>query len=348
MPYYYCSLPNDKTPGRVPFVITDDAVVRDTFIHKWDVPGRGVYWCPNPLKPGATTRSLENLACVEAMFADIDFRDVEASPEEVDAKLGHLPLEVSFVNNSGRGRHPYWVLKEPIDTDDVEAFEHVRQLQKNLAAALSADPAPAHPAALMRYPGTHNSKCEPPVQVSALWGSNAPVDISELEALLDLLPSEGMFIRKANGHAGADGQGYTADLPGPIDIEARLENMRFEGEGDRCIHATQVSVTAALLNHGVSWDEATREVLEATERAVAGDVRTANWNWQTEEHEIRRMCADWITKHPELSSTINDDDMRRSSSAARRGRDPLHSVFATVGALVRHAEAWPYRGPQWG
>ena len=36
-----------------------------------------------------------------------------------------------------------------------------------------------------------------PVQVTVLWGSSAPMDITEIEALVDLLPEEGIFPRKA-------------------------------------------------------------------------------------------------------------------------------------------------------
>jgi hypothetical protein len=40
-----------------------------------------------------------------------------------------------------------------------------------------------------------------------------------------------------------------------IDVESRLAAMRYQGAGDAGIHATQVSVTAALFNRGQVIDD---------------------------------------------------------------------------------------------
>src|SRR6478672_4849054 len=148
MPYYYCSLPNDKNSGeRMVQIITDDTAARDAFVQRYDVPGRAVYWCPNPLKRGATHRSLETLDCVRCLWSDLDHKDLVPTPEQIDERLLQLPLEPTAANDSGGGRHVFFNLKEEIDAADTEMFERVCSVQKRLAAALSADPAPAHPAA---------------------------------------------------------------------------------------------------------------------------------------------------------------------------------------------------------
>src|SRR5215510_11457518 len=61
MPQYLCSLPNEKKAGRIPQLITDDPEKIAAFIKRWDIPGRGVFRCINPLRPGATSRSIENI-----------------------------------------------------------------------------------------------------------------------------------------------------------------------------------------------------------------------------------------------------------------------------------------------
>src|SRR5262245_30721778 len=133
MPFYYCSLPNDKNSGlRMVETIVDSDEARDAFVRKYDVPGRPVYWCPNPLKDGATRRSLETVAAIECLFFDIDFRDLAVSPDEIDARLLQLPLEPTSVLNSGGGRHLYLKLKEPVSADDTEMFDRLRYLQKKL------------------------------------------------------------------------------------------------------------------------------------------------------------------------------------------------------------------------
>ena len=67
----------------------------------------------------------------------------------------------------------------------------------------------------------------------------------------------------------------------PIDVEARLAAMGYQGPGDAGIHATQISVSAALLNRGVSTDEVVDVLLTAT-RAAAGSFGE-RWNWQRED-----------------------------------------------------------------
>ena len=91
----------------------------------------------------------------------------------------------------------------------------------------------------------------------------------------------------------------------PIDVEARLGAMTYQGAGDSGIHATQISVTAALLNRGQSIDEVVGIVLAAT-RAAAGHFGE-RWNWRREERAIRGMCETWLTKHPEITGTQADD-----------------------------------------
>ena len=307
MPYYYCSLPNEKKPGRVPCVITDDDVVRDAFIQKWDVPGRGVYWCPNPLKPGATTRSLENLERIDFLYADNDYRHVVEPADLVIARVAGLPLEATTVNNSGRGLHSFYRLREPIDASDTVMLERARAAQRALAAALSADPAPAHPAALMRYPGSHNSKCDPPVQVAPLWGSNQPVDLTDIEELISLLPSEGMFERKINGQAGTHTYTAPRQRQGPVNVEERLADIQHEGPGDSGVHLTELSVTASLLRTGMSVQAAVLTVLEEMQRSMANDHRVAMWDWAAEKLLIERKCYSFVQKHPELSYALPDD-----------------------------------------
>ena len=203
MPQYFCSLTNEKRPGRIPEIITDDQDAITTFIAQWDIPGRGVYACVSPLKEGATRRSLETVAAIVQPHVDIDFKDLEERPDEIDAKLLQLPLEPTWVRNSGGGRHVIYELHEPIEASDVEYFQRACVVLKRLTAALSGDPAPAHPAALLRVAGTHNSKRPgEPVSAETLWGSGKTIDLTDAEALIDLLPETGSFTRKpgGNGH----------------------------------------------------------------------------------------------------------------------------------------------------
>jgi RecA-family ATPase len=319
---YICALPNEKKPGRFPELITDDVDAIAAFAKRYDVPGRAVYMCPNPLLPGAQRRCLETVAAIECIFVDIDFKDLEEPPEEIGRRLEQLPLRPSWVRASGGGFHVGYELKEPIERADEDYFERARAVQKRLVACLCGDPAPAHPAALLRMEGTHNSKRGEPVRCETLWASGEPVDLTDIEATIDLLPVAGMFVRRAvNGHDKHPPQ--AGERKAPTDVVERLGAMRFKGPGDSSIHATQLACTASLLRSGCTLEHVVDEVLQATRRAVAGNPRAAKWDWAEEEHGICRMCADFINgKHPELYILLPDAHRVRWEAALAEGKQP--------------------------
>ena len=73
------------------------------------------------LRDGARRRARDTVAAItQFSVADIDFKDIAESPEEVDAKLRRLPLTPSEVRNSGGGRHVIWTLDVPVEPDDLD------------------------------------------------------------------------------------------------------------------------------------------------------------------------------------------------------------------------------------
>jgi hypothetical protein len=337
MPQYFCSLPNEKKAGRIPCLISDDPKAIAAFVKRWDVPGRGVYCCINPLRAGATRRGIDTVGGIERLPVDIDFKDLTATPAEVEQRLRGLPLPPSWLRESGGGFHVGWELKEPVAADDAENFRQVCDLHKRLVAALSGDPAVAHPAALLRVIGTHNSKRGEGVRVESLGGSGKPVDQSEIETLLELLPAEGLFARKGGGN-GHDRHSPFSESKRvtPVEVDERLAAMKFKGAGETAIHTTQLQVTAALLRTGSPLEDVVADVLEATCKAVTGDPRAAKWDWRQEEHDIRRMCCDFVSKAPELSAVL-PEPLRASFEAALAQGKTAKIVYA------RHI-GWHVRG----
>jgi hypothetical protein len=341
---YLCSLPNTKKAGPFPELFSDDPGAIAAFVAKWDRPGWAVYRCVNPLRPGSRRRSIEDVEAIERFCIDLDFKDLVEVPEEIDAKLLQLPLEPTAVRNSGGGRHIDFELNEPIDAGDDDHFARAREVLKRLTAALSGDPAPAHPAALLREEGSHNSKREgEPVLVETLWGSGKPVDITDIEAMLDLLPEAGMFTRKpfGNGHDEHSPFGPRAeDQDPPIDVDQRLADMRFEGPGDSSIHQTQLQCTASLLRNGVALEEAVQIVLEATRSAVADDQRAARWSWKKEELGLRRMACDFVAKNPELVMLLPDYLREDFEAKLAEGRRALRDFQRPGRQVARPGHAW--------
>src|SRR5262245_27005857 len=177
MPQYLCSLPNEKNAGRIPCLISDDPRAIAAFVKRWDVPGRGVYCCINPLRPSATRRTIDNVEAINRLAVDLDYKDLIATPEKIEQRLRGLPLQPTWIRRSGGGLHVGWELKEPVAADDAEGFRQVCDMHKRLVAALSGDPAVAHPAALLRVIGTHNSKRGEGVRVESVGGSGKSADL---------------------------------------------------------------------------------------------------------------------------------------------------------------------------
>jgi hypothetical protein len=319
---YVCSLANSGSGDPPKELLTDDPLLADRFAESEDKrPGRGVYECLNPLIPGAERRCLETVAAIQFIYFDLDIQNIDATREQILERLRQLPVEFAWVRDSGSGNlHVGIEIKDPPPRDTPE-YDRVVVAWKRLAAKFAADPAPVHPAALIRRVGTHNKKNGGNGICHVLWNGGATLDVTELEELDELL-AEPVLARKHTigdndvGRANVE----SADQKPPVDVDNRLAQMQWRGPGDASIHATQLSVTAAMLRHGISMEETVRTVLDATRNAVANDTA---WDWEQEEHTIRRMCADLINKDPcELADRLPDDMRQKVVAALAEGRRP--------------------------
>ena len=251
------------------------------------------------------------------------------------------------MRNSGHGRHVAFNLKEPIEASDAEGMQRAAAVLKRLTAYLCGDMAVAHLAALLRYVGTHNSKNGDWIECHCMKSTGMVYDLGDLEDWLDDVESRPLFTRRISGNA--PDLAEAGEHKPPIDVEAPLAAMKFEGPGDSSIHQTQLSVTASLLRSGVALVEATRIVLDATRAAVANDP---NWNWRNEELAILRMGCDFIAKKPELA-TLLPDKWREPFAAALAERRRPDIGFNAYGFYLRswknaadNAEADTKRGKE--
>lgn len=324
MPVHVCSLGNDRDGPHAPrFVSTRDASEVLRFISKWDQPGRGLFFCVGTLKPGAK-RSKEGVSEIAFLHADIDFKDILDSSADVERKLAQLRLPPSIVVASGNGLHVYWLLTEALTSADMERVESALRL---LADTVGGDVSVCEIARLMRLPGTHNTKqgAFAPVSITAIEPSRR-YELDDIEEWLS--ETSPIILRKVRPQQTPADNPFlqAAALLGfkpSIDVEKRLAAMSYMAGGDAAIHATQLAVSASLLNQGVSTDEVVSTLLETT-KAAAGDYGT-RWNWRREEAAIRRMCATWVKKTPPKPAQIPAQQQMANSSAG--------------GAVVNLAEA---------
>jgi hypothetical protein len=117
-------------------------------------------------------------------------------------------------------------------------------------------------------------------------------------------------------------------LLGPVDVDARLAAMQWQGAGDSSIHLTQLHVTAALTSTGEPVTETVEKVLAATRAAAVGDPDHGRWNWGMERRELERMCFDLVTKKfreegVDLSHTLPDELYSQWQARLKEGKRPV-------------------------
>ena len=174
MKRYICSIPNAGLEGPIrELFYSDDAAgyaQAEEFARREDQPGRSVYDAVNLFHDDATSRRIVTVAALTCIHADIDLKDTEIDREEALRRIKSLEYPPDLVVDSGHGFHLYYRFREPVPTDRKDAAQ-ARSLRTRLVEFLGADRAPDQDAALMRRPGTTNSKeAQQPVLCSIITG----------------------------------------------------------------------------------------------------------------------------------------------------------------------------------
>jgi hypothetical protein len=276
-PVFICSLANERSQTyrlRPRSIVTRDCERVVEFIEKWDQPERALYFCVNTLRPDCLRRAKENIDELVCLYADLDFKHIEAERKDIEAVLRALPCRPNVVVFSGHGLHAYWLLDQVLPATP-ENVARIEALLKRLAHVLVGDPAVAEISRLLRLPGSHNSKNGEWTLVRSYERRAGRYPLARLEQWLRrapvMLPRREVAARAQNRSASADPfttLGEEQVVHAPIDVEQRLAEMAHHGPGETSIHNTQVSVTAALLRRGWPIDDVIARVLEATMIAV--------------------------------------------------------------------------------
>src|SRR5262252_305615 len=324
----------------------------ESFLRRHDRTGAGLYFCVGTLRDGASGRSKSNVGWIAGLHADIDYKDHDLTPDEIQRRLDQTLLPASLVVETGGGVHSYWLFHEA-EAATPEMVARVEAALRRLADHLGGDPQCAEISRLMRIPGTVNFKREKPAAVCVL--ENRPAARYELDELEDWLASvRPLLVRRAKPGNGADapfaayaGNGGAT----PIDVDARLAAMRHEGAGDASIHCTQLQATAALLERGEEIDAVVAKVLAATKL-----VGNPAWDWTKEERDIRGMCESWLQKHPrgehepllaELARLSRFEYDRRRKAEAKRLGIQLDTLDREVAKLRAQAASQKDFLPHW-
>lgn len=161
-PIFICNLlnPADRDTsgsGNERAVTTRDLRDVTGFALKWDRAKRAVYYGVNTIKPNKQRRCKENVAEINCLHADIDFKDIVETPEDARRALRQLMYPPTMVNFTGHGLHALWLFKEAIEATD-ESVAEIEALLRLLADHVGGDLQAAEVARLLRLPGSHNTK----------------------------------------------------------------------------------------------------------------------------------------------------------------------------------------------
>jgi len=251
----------------------------EAFAREHNKPGMGVYDCVAPLKE--ERRGKDTVAEIPGLHWDIDARHVNETKEQIveraRAKFDGFGI-LSKLVDSGRGIHVYSFFREPIVAGTPEA-EAAERLLVRMIEHLGADPAPKHFAALMRRPGTTNSK-EGGGPCQVILDTGVRCELSDIESYLDLIgDNTPLFTRKSSTETNG---GAAPKNDGPVDVDARLAAMQFGNKDGFGVNATIPSVIGALIWKAWHPDDIYNRVMDALKEMVTRDG-IKNWDWQDEE-----------------------------------------------------------------
>jgi hypothetical protein len=272
------------------------------FVKEYNRAPRGLFFGASPVKG---PRSKENVVELVLVWGDVDLKHVAEDGDTVLKTLKALPCPPHAINFSGHGYHPYWQIRV-LEATAENRSQH-EALLKRLAIVLAGDPMVAQCAAVLRIPGTHNSKYGEWHEVTTVYDRGGPeYAIEELAAWLDtagpvLTAKEINHVAGQNIGLGPKNPferneeqfaGYAAER---VNTDARLAAMRFQGPGNTSVHATELSVTASYACAGCDPDEVVEYVLSH----VFQLSEARGWDLEQERRDLRKMLVSWYIKHPE-------------------------------------------------
>ncbi len=339
-----CVLRN-SAGGAGPQITSDNPDALTKFVVKNDKPGWGTYVCVSTMLSAKHHHAKESIAEIPVLHIDIDSKDITDAKEDVIRKLKALRLPPSLLVDSGNGVHAYWKFREAlgpnVSSDDIERIEAALKL---LCDLVGGDIKVTQPSAVMRLPGTFNTKNENQNhEVMVVWknGGNGKAELAtyELDDIEEwLAEASPVILRKVRPQAKTVQQsdenpferiGRTMGYAPPIDVEKRLGEMMYMGGGDNAIHATQVSVSASLLEGGEDVGNIVALLMDAT-RNAAGDYGL-RWNWKAEERNIRKMCETWLKKRERAGDRPNKVKAHTNGRDHDGGKDHRERPQSTAG-----------------
>jgi hypothetical protein len=254
--------------------------------------GVNVVFCPPVATFSGRDAKRVNVVDGVALTVELDARP-QAARHRLEELLGPATVVVASggmwlnpeTGESEPKLHVHYRLTKPARGDEREFLGKARRLATEIVGGDTSNIPISHP---IRWPGSWHRKGEP--KLCCIESLNADREIELADAL--------EILRKVKTERDSETEAFAAfgkENKPPVDVDQRLADMRYKGEGETGIHKTQLSVTAALLNRGVPIDDVIEIVLTATRKAAGKDGD----GWHAEEQKILGMCESWRKKHPQ-------------------------------------------------
>lgn len=215
---------------------------------------------------GSPSRKADNASLVRAFWLDIDcgegkpYADSQVGLRALyDWLVAQRVVSPSYVVLSGSGLHCYWGLQQPITPDQWRPV--AEQLKRAcIATGLRADPVrTADLASILRVPGTHNYKSDPPAEVEVL-AKGRPVEFEDFRRSLPMV-----------GPIGAVPKGKR--VPSEFDIVYNYD------PADAAIIETKCAQMRAIKAVGGAVEEPLwRAALSIISRCEGGDTLIHDWS----------------------------------------------------------------------
>jgi hypothetical protein len=140
--------------------VNDGTVVTDSATFH-DQAGKDVYY-GILLRTAERGTSSDCVPTTHVLWSDVDAKHFDGGKAAALFSLGRANLTPSILVDSGNGFHAYWLLKERVP------FVEASGVMRGLAKAIGGDS--VHDASrVLRLPGTHNHKTDPPNPVRLLY-----------------------------------------------------------------------------------------------------------------------------------------------------------------------------------
>ena len=173
------------------FVSSNEEVVKAT--QRIDSNGVTNYFALATYADPDGGRKATNTVQLQCLWLDVDYKNYD-STEAADADLTRLSEVVgpaSIVVDSGGGFHAYWVLRRAMPTAEWEPLAAAFQATWQ-SLDVKADPISADAARVLRLPGSHNHKYDPPIEVSLRSFEDITYDPDALAKKLNAQPAKKM------------------------------------------------------------------------------------------------------------------------------------------------------------